>query len=286
MNDGCLCITVGGNIIPMEYGEYYPDSNENSKPRTNGGRLLFIEGGFFHTRQIAVTYTHSGVWQGSIPEYQGGLLKGTMDKLMGKKPLKMAFLGDSIYTGCNASGTPQGGSQAPFMPSWFDMTTVKLKEYYGYSDITYINRSRGGTKSYWGKDVVEEYIAVHKPDLAWIGFGMNDRETPVEEYGRNVADIIDTIKRYNPDCEFILTAPMLANKEAEGFFRDQIYFVNELNKMKGDKIAVMDVTSVHKQLLERKSYRDMTGNNINHPNDFLCRVYAQTALACLIPDFS
>jgi hypothetical protein len=38
------------------------------------------------------------------------------------------------------------------------------------------------------------------------------------------------------------------------------------------------MTAVHGSLLSKKSYADMTGNNINHPNDYLARVYAQTLL--------
>ena len=42
------------------------------------------------------------------------------------------------------------------------------------------------------------------------------------------------------------------------------------------------MTSVHKSLLERKHFYDMTGSNLNHPNDFLARVYAQSLLSALI----
>ena len=41
------------------------------------------------------------------------------------------------------------------------------------------------------------------------------------------------------------------------------------------------MTGMHHALLKRKLFRDMTGNNVNHPNDFLARVYAQTILAVL-----
>ena len=34
-------------------------------------------------------------------------------------------------------------------------------------------------------------------------------------------------------------------------------------------------------LLEKKRFFDMTGNNVNHPNDFLASVYAQTILKIL-----
>ena len=44
---------------------------------------------------------------------------------------------------------------------------------------------------------------------------------------------------------------------------------------------------MHQSILEHKRYRDMTGNNVNHPNDFLARVYAQTILQTIAgEDFS
>jgi hypothetical protein len=48
-------------------------------------------------------------------------------------------------------------------------------------------------------------------------------------------------------------------------------------------LAVADLTQMHADLLlAGKRYRDMTGNNINHPNDYLIRVYAQVILKTLI----
>jgi hypothetical protein len=41
-------------------------------------------------------------------------------------------------------------------------------------------------------------------------------------------------------------------------------------------VALADLTTLHKEYLTVKNYRDMTGNNVNHPNDFLMRLYAQT----------
>jgi len=41
-------------------------------------------------------------------------------------------------------------------------------------------------------------------------------------------------------------------------------------------VDVIPVTSMHKAILEKKRYYDMTGNNVNHPNDFMARIYAQT----------
>ena len=44
------------------------------------------------------------------------------------------------------------------------------------------------------------------------------------------------------------------------------------------------MTAVHELLLERKSLQDTLSNNVNHPNDFMHRVYAQVALKTLLGD--
>ena len=38
------------------------------------------------------------------------------------------------------------------------------------------------------------------------------------------------------------------------------------------------MTTMHGDLLKRKAFIDMTGNNVNHTNDYLTRVYAQVIL--------
>ncbi len=45
---------------------------------------------------------------------------------------------------------------------------------------------------------------------------------------------------------------------------------------------MVDMTGVHQELLKFKLFRDMTGNNVNHPNDFLHRWYAQEISGLLI----
>jgi hypothetical protein len=48
-------------------------------------------------------------------------------------------------------------------------------------------------------------------------------------------------------------------------------------------VAVADMTQIHWDILATgKRYRDMTGNNINHPNDFIARIYAKVILKTLL----
>jgi hypothetical protein len=56
---------------------------------------------------------------------------------------------------------------------------------------------------------------------------------------------------------------------------------NALLQFAGPGIAVADLTSMWRDLLKTKRFTDITGNGINHPNDFGHRVYAEAILNLL-----
>jgi hypothetical protein len=99
-------------------------------------------------------------------------------------------------------------------------------------------------------------------------------------YREQIKDIVDLVRSVNRKAEFILIAPMLANP-ASGFSGFQSLYKAELDKLAGKGIVVADLTGVHLELLKYKTYQDITGNNINHPNDYLARWYAQYMLGLL-----
>ena len=156
--------------------------------------------------------------------------------------------------------------------------------------ITYANPSRGGTTSEWGLAELENNCAGLKPDLAILAFGMNDgsAKTPADRFASIIEDMMDGISKNNADCEYLLVATMIPNRDvcyAEGrenaFYGTQDDFLPALNALKKEGVALADMTTMHHSLLTRKRYTDMTGNIVNHPNDFLARVYAQVMLATL-----
>ncbi len=276
LHDGKVQILKSGSIKTVKYKDYYLD---NLIPggcfgRTGGGYIYFGENDAMHKLQLAVSYTHSDKWTHSIPPYQGELLPDTISKLKNKLHLNVVFFGDSITVGANASGFI---GVEPFTDDWCTMTIKALKKFYGYEDISYINTAVGGTASKWGEENANELVAKHKPDLVFIAFGMNDGSGRIkhEDYKHNISSIMNTVKQTNPDCEFILISTMLPNSEVAGFYGLQEEYLPVLNSLKGIKTAVADVTTIHKQLLQSKRYFDMSGNNVNHPNDFLARLYAQ-----------
>ncbi|WP_421944249.1 SGNH/GDSL hydrolase family protein [Pedobacter sp.] len=236
--------------------------------------VLFKEGLYFQSQQISVSYKRKpgDRWQGAVPVINDDALPITRVKLKSKQPVKICFLGNSIEVGYNSSGLMNG---APYMPSWPELVTWKLKDFF-QNEIIYSNPSVAGKMASWGAEKAAEIAAKEKPDLLVIGFGMNDGASKVapDEYLKNIRKIINSTLEINPATEFILISPMLANPNA---IQDGIQgsYAQELKKLSSKNIAIVDMTGVHKTLLTKKNYQDMTGNNVNHPNDYLSRWYAQ-----------
>ena len=123
------------------------------------------------------------------------------------------------------------------------------------------------------EELEQVVISLLKPNR--VAHVLGCRDTAVELAKRWGADDIDAARAGNPDCEFVLVATMLANPEASNFAGCQKDYLPALLELEEEGIVVMDMTTMHENLLTRKRYYDMTGNNVNHPNDFLARAYAQ-----------
>ena len=139
--------------------------------------LKYGEGDTFTKKQLAVSYVHDDVWDGPIPFDYSDKLAKVVCKLKAGEHCKFLFYGDSISTGCNASGTPQGGNTAPYMPPFPVLICDYLQDKYG-AKIELVNTSVGGMSTKWGLDNIDERVIAHAPDIVFIAFGMNDPATP------------------------------------------------------------------------------------------------------------
>ncbi|GGD82366.1 hypothetical protein GCM10010911_45610 [Paenibacillus nasutitermitis] len=113
------------------------------------------------------------------------------------------------------------------------------------------------------------------------GTGIGDGVTP-SAFKANIRSIVNTVRSVNPAAEFILAGTTLPNPET--FFLDQQpYYFEALRELASEMpgVAAADMTGVHAELLKTKSFGDMTGNNVNHPNDFLSRWHAQFVFGML-----
>lgn len=273
-------LTESSPIPSLTYKQLYPDSAD-APPKTfkswKGGYVAFTEGNYWNDRQLAVTYEHADKWDGPIPSSGEKQLLKTKEALRNGESLKVLLLGDSISTGASASGK---AGKPPFVPGFGELLIDHLQAG-SESEITFVNASLGGMVSSWGLTVAPYYAAPEKADLCLLGFGMNDGGgVPVAQYIANTKKTMELIRAENPDVEFILIASFLPNGNWRSLSPMNGYLA-ALKELESKTVAVADVWSMHEYFLKTKRYCDMTGNHVNHPNDFMVRVYAQVIVALL-----
>lgn len=248
--------------------------------------------------QLMVTYEHEEHWKGFIPENMSNLLPRTMSKLAAKEKVKLVFYGDSITAGWEASGCDEqvidmytieekhlSLSRPPYMPAWVSLVTAALEDKFDHPNITKVNRGAGGSTASWGNIHADKLVNPHKPDLVVVAFGMNNIHADPQDYYNDILGILTTIRNSNPECEFLLVSPMVGNPEMEIFtchkmpeHQEELYKLHRT--LPG--VALAPVHTMFLELLRQgKNYMDITGNCINHPNDFSVRIYAQMVLSAL-----
>lgn len=281
---GTLTLTAGSRIPSKRLGELYPPL-DSPMPKIGPRRddpstgLLFSEGHFFHDLQVEITYTHaSATWSGDVPAFAGLRLPHTTRKLRAREPVTLALSGDSISQGYNASGFT---GAPPFQPSYGQLVALGLQRAWG-SKVAFHNFAIAGWEAGDGADDVARVAAVH-PDLVIIAYGMNDSTSrTAAEFGSNIATIMRKIRASTPAAEFVLVASMLPNAEwaLPNLARFPEY-QKVLRELCGPGAVLADLTAIWSELLRRKAFHDLTGNGVNHPNDFGHRLYAQIILGLL-----
>jgi acyl-CoA thioesterase I len=241
-------------------------------------QLLFGEGRYYHDLQIAVTYAPAEAWPGAVPAGSEAALLRTRRKLAAGAPLRLCLSGDSISAGANASGCT---GAPPHMPAYGELVAWWLQTRCG-SQVSFRNLAVGGMGAAHGVEVAAA-AADWRPDLMLVAYGMNDvgRRDP-ETFRQQIAAGMEIVRRGNPEVDFVLVAPMLGNPEwvhtpPEMFplYRDA------LASLCTPQVALADITRLWTDLLCRKRFHDLTGNGVNHPNDWGHRAYAQVVLALL-----
>ncbi len=248
--------------------------------RSRFGNQLYCVSAFLYEKQIAVTYEYEyGTWDGEVTPYQGDKLAKTLAKLEAQEETVIFFYGDSIFTGCDSSSMY---NREPNQGSFPQFIKQVLTEKYG-GRVKVYNPSVGGKDSAWGMENAQSLICDRAvPDLVFIGFGMNDQGS-AQASMQNVQAIIDTCRAQNPDCEFVVVSCMVPNAAA-GFLtiQDQLPAVFASIAEKDRQVAFVNMFACHQKLLEQKDFITMSGNNINHPNDWLIRVYTMQMLSAML----
>ena len=267
--------------------------------------------------QISVTYTHDTAWEGYVQENQLEIYQNFVKKLIAGEDVTVFFYGDSITWGaCStyAEGVQpkQGAYSMLFTEALADLFGYKVKYIntglsasmpchpvpateYGTGDrgtITYVNTAIGGWNSNDGvtnfDKFVKQQVEKYGCDLFVIGYGMNDGGFGAATTKANIKKMIDGMYEIKPEVSVMIVSTMTPHSGSNWDFdaiKQQERQLESLAKQlrKDDKaVAVACVHSVSVAIQEHKTFNDYSGNNINHPNDWFYRVYAQTLLQTLI----
>lgn len=265
-------LTKNSRIFAFEDNELIFDKVKPNKCflTVDGKYSLFHEGHFFHDRQISITYKRMEGGCDFIVDSCDDMMPRMMEKLRNKKELTIVLYGDSIAEGANSSGR---ALTTPFLPTWGNLFVEKLRRHYN-TKINLVNTSKGGKNSYWAIENAKEKVADFHPDVALIAFGMNDSDK-AEKFVENIKKIKDTIIQSSPLTEFILCATTVPNRKLKNFYKYQGEYRDALMELREKGTVIADFYSMQKYLLKRKRFIDLTGNNVNHPNDFMIRCHAQ-----------
>jgi acyl-CoA thioesterase-1 len=279
---GIVTLPAGSRIPFMDRALLYPAiGQEHCMSHLRGNDqvgLYFGEGHLFHDRQVEATYDHATPWNGFVPVSQLDVLPATAAKLKTGKPLKICLIGDSISSGCNASAVSR---VPPRMPPYPELWTEEIRQR-AECAVELKNFAVSGTGMKYGISVAG-VVMDETPDLVVIAYGMNDAGfITVEEFVTHTTRLLELIRQRGDGTEIILTASMLGNPEwtyspVEKF----LIFRDALASFRGPGVALADLTQLWADLLKVKSYQDLTGNGVNHPNDFGHRIHAQLLLELL-----
>ena len=270
----------------------------NSK--VQGKYVYAAEGTDISSKEVIVTYKHSDeVKSWTKPRVETAKFPKTMQKLENGESIKILFYGDSITVGANSSEFLAYGPKAE---SYTNMVKSYMKKRYTKATINYVNNAVGVTDSSWGAnqlaktlqnlnpeegDHLKVRVLDENPDLLFVAFGMNDGYYDTVQYEANIREIIRRARENNPDVEIMLISGMIANPDTPFYNKDYDAYQQTLIKIAGDvknvgNVGVATVLNTVKSLYKTGvRFQDCTANNVNHPNDFMMRVYAQTVVYTL-----
>jgi len=278
-----LALTADSRIPFKTTAELHPAPNSPNAYKSQRGSdrwMFFGPGRVIHDLQCVARYASADEWRVPMPTAAPDeQLVSLRTKLRTKQSVKLVVLGDSISTEADASAVAKVWPNQPGYPT---LVARGLETRFG-GKVTLTNLSKGGMDSKWGATRVPDVLA-EKPDLLFVAFGMNDasgRRT-AEDFGRITKGIVEPIRAARPDCAIVLVSSMTANSEWVHASPD-LYpqYAAALARLTGPGIALADVTAVWIAVESRKKHFDLTGNGLNHPNDFGHRLYAETILSVI-----
>ena len=268
---------AGNAVVPA-----YPGSDLFGS--TMIGNALFTTGPILYTKQVAVTYEYEETRTFTESQYQGTQYSHVLDKLSRGEKVDIYVYGDSISWGCDSSASI---GRDPMQGNWSQLLEQYLSYRYDNDNVTVVNGySRPGDTSAGGLSNLNGWLNSATPDMVILSWGMNDSAYTAQQTTYNMRSMIQAIRAKNPNCDILLIAPFSINPDtgwpaSTNNHNYPTYFKNLADEQ---GCAFANMYTIHTEMLTNNDYASFTGNNVNHPNDFLIRVYAMQILKTMFEE--
>jgi hypothetical protein len=266
-----VTLTADSTIPFKTHAEMHVTSGDNSY----GSRVYWGEGSLFHGLQAKATYFHNEEWPTAWQQPTTRLPR-TMAKMASGSAVKITVLGDSITAGYNATGFVNV-NVSPYQKSWCGLVSEGIARAKGCA-VTLTNKANAGEQTTSGFERLDELNGA-EADLVMIAYGMNDSAANLAS---GLPAIIAGVQSRIANVEILLVTPMCGNPSVSWFPRSLfITQGNSILAMEAAGIGVADVGKQWRAIEDRKGFVSMSGNGVNHPNDYGHRLYAKVVLASL-----
>lgn len=276
-------------IIYREGRDYIVDTEQGTIARTADSRIpdfgtnvLYAQKEFDHTKFpgygnhaffVWVDYDTKKVRPLAVESDQSEFLAGTRKRLEAGGPFGILVYGDSISTGCEASRERL---------QFYHRYTDALKRRFPAAEINIENGATGGDSTIQGLERLDAKVLTRKPGLVLMGFGMNDHNVgsvPVGRFCENLIAMAHSI-RERTGAEVLMYSAFPPNPDWKFSSHRMEEYAEATRRAAAESgCAYADVYSIWTEVLKRKDFPSLLGNNINHPNDFGHYLYLTALLA-------
>lgn len=279
VRDGCIVRLPESRMPYFQMDEYYlkePASISIDSVFCPGRYVRFEDAGReVHRRQVLISYHHSDKSPIARPTSVLDKLPQAKQRLQNRQGIHIRFYGDSFMEGRDSSGM---SGLMPYLPPIDRLTAILLSDLWEHSNIRVSNYALGGTISRWGAEEAKKNLCTECPDLALIRFGMNDGGGGVSpsEFKENMRKMIQIGREVNPNMEFLLISTEVPNPDCKGWTGLQRAYEPVLRELAEEMpgCGFFSMGNLFDVAMQRKGYASITANMVNHPNDFMIRLYA------------
>ena len=221
-------------------------------------------------------------------------LKLDREGLMEHGPITIVALGDSVTHGAFAPGEIDQDRV------YHRLLAQRISKIRSYVPINVINAGIGATTAKMAIPRLDAQVFAHNPDLVTVCFGLNDVNSPVEDFTAALRTIFGECAKRGIECIF-MTPNMLNDHVADDTADDHLNYAKVTARKQSDGIMdacmdaarataremgvkVADAYAVWKEMSKTQDTTKLLANRINHPVKEMHEIFADVLMEAIFGD--